>query len=555
MTTAASPPKPRGPIFPGWPVRIIVALAIGMIVVVRSLMRIDEPPRPLNDVAFGNLMTLILGFIAILTIWIWMCFRSGWPRLVRLLALVSPLVPILIFMPYLGLLKLEEVNGDMLPRFALRWTTTHDRQLPPVETPPAVQPIDLNTTTPEDFPQFLGPARSGWVPGPKLARDWTAQPPKLLWKRPIGAGWSAFAAVNGYAVTQEQRGDREWITCYEIATGNPVWGHSIEARHEDRLTMGGIGPRATPTIHNGRVYALGATGVLQCLDGATGKEIWKQSLLERYGNLSQAEFEQLVQWGRAGSPLIVDDLVVVPAGGPAKEAKNLAAFKAETGQVAWEATCPRIGGGTEQIAYASPALAVLAGVRQILIVNEATASGHDPATGECLWSYEWPGHSNADASSSQAVPIGDDLVLLSKGYSGGAELVQLTRGEGNQLEPESKWKNPRALQTKFTNAVIYQDHAYALSEGILECVSLADGQRRWKHTRGRYGNGQILGVDDLLLVLAEDGRLALVELTPQKFNELARIQALDGKTWNNLCLYGRRLLIRNGQEAACYELP
>ncbi len=554
MTTTAPPATaPTRPIFPGWPVRIIVALAISLIVVIRSLMRIEEPPRPLNDVAFGNLMTLILGFIAILTIWIWMCFRSGWPRLVRLLALASPLVPILLFMPYLGLLRLEEVNGDMLPRFALRWTTTHDRRLPPVEAPPAAKPIDLKTITPDDFPQFLGPQRSGWLPGPKLARDWQAQPPKLLWRRPIGAGWSAFAAVNGYAVTQEQRGDREWITCYEIAMGQPVWGQPIEARHEN--PMGGIGPRATPTIHQGRVYALGATGMLHCLDGATGKVIWKHNLLERYGNLSQVEFEQLVQWGRAGSPLIALDLVVVPAGGPALEAKNLAAFKAETGQVAWESTCPRKGGGTEQIAYASPALATLAGVQQILIVNEATASGHDPASGECLWSYEWPGRSNMDASSSQAVAIGEDLVLLTKGYSIGSELLQLSRGAGNQLVPESKWKNPRALQTKFTNAVIHGDYAYALSEGILECVALADGQRRWKHTRGRYGNGQILGVGDLLLVLAEDGRLALVELTPARFTERSQIQALEGKTWNNLCLYGRRLLIRNGQEAACYELP
>lgn len=518
--------------------------------VIRTLMRLNDPPWPCNDAALCNLMTLVLGFIAAVTAWIWVSFRSGLPRLVRLLTTLAPAVPLLIFAPYIGILRLEEVTGDMVPRFAWRWTTVHDRGLGQVETTPVPTGIDLKTTSGDDFPQFLGPDRSAWLPKPQLARDWAAQAPKLLWKRPIGAGWSAFAAVNGFAVTQEQRGDSEWVTCYEIATGKPVWGQSITGRHEN--PMGGIGPRATPTIHQGRVYVQGATGIVMCLDGATGKIIWQDDLLKRYGDIPQAEFESLVQWGRAGSPLIVDDLVVVPAGGPAEKAKNLIAYRAETGQVAWESECPRPAGGTEQISYASPSLATLAGRRQILIVNEGTASGHDPATGECLWSHEWSGHSNSSASSSQAVAIGADQVLLSKGYSVGAELIQLSPS-GSKLAAETKWKFSRVLQTKFTNVVIYQGDAYGLSEGILQCVALDSGKSRWKS--GRYGHGQILGVGDLLLVLAEDGRLALVELNPAKFVELGSIQALDGKTWNNLCLYGKHLLIRNGQEAACYELP
>jgi outer membrane protein assembly factor BamB len=553
MTTAPAPTVSARPLFPGWPVRIILALAIGAIAALRLSMRLEDPIWPSNDIGLANILTLILAFIAALTAWIWFSFFSGLPRLARLLVLLSPLALVVLFAPYVGLLRLKEVNGDMEPTFVPRWTTTHDRMLSAIETTPAGKTIDLTTTTPDDFPQFLGPQRSCWLPQPELARDWSKRPPKLLWKRPIGAGWSAFAAVNGYAVTQEQRGENEWITCYEIATGNPVWGQSIAARHENPL--GGIGPRATPTIHGGRVYAMGATGVVHCLDGATGKVIWHDDLLARFGNLPQAEFEAMVMWGRAGSPLIVDDLVVVPAGGPLGQAKNLVAYKAQTGEVAWSSEVPHPEGGSSQIAYASPALATVAGVRQILIVNEGTASGHDLATGKCLWSHPWPGHSNGDGSASQVVAIGADQVLLSKGYSEGAELLQLTPAENGLLTPQTVWKNQRALQTKFTNLVIYEDHAYGLSEGILECASLADGMRKWKHTRGRYGNGQILGVGKLLLVLAEDGRLALVELTPQKFSELGSIQALEGTTWNNLCLYGRLLLIRNGTQAACFELP
>src|SRR5262245_46574649 len=332
MATLA-PALPR-PLFPGWIVRSIIGLALLAIVVMRLLMRLEDPPRPFSDVAFCNIMTLVLGFIAALTAWIWISFRSALPPLVKLLVRLSPVVLVALFAPFVGLLRLEEVNGDMIPRFVPRWTPTHDRTLAEIAPPAAAaKTIDLKTTTEDDFPQFLGPQRSGWLPGPKLARDWAAQSPQLLWRRPIGAGWSAFAAVNGYAVTQEQRGDNEWVTCYEIATGKPVWGHATATRHEN--PMGGVGPRATPTIHQGRVYAMGATGVLTCLDGATGKVVWEDDLLLRYfptppeadrpndpaaaaeaRKLQQAKFEYLVQWGRSGSPLIVKNLVVVPAGGP-----------------------------------------------------------------------------------------------------------------------------------------------------------------------------------------------------------------------------------------------
>lgn len=544
----SAPPASARPLFPGWTVRIVIAASLAMVVAVRLAGRLADPPYPFNEPAIRNLLTLVFTFIALFTIWNWVCFFSGIAPLVRRQVLIAS---VLLIVGFFTLFRFVEVSGDMVPTFTPRWTRTHDRDLRKVETQPMAIVIDLNAISPNDFPQFLGPDRSAWIAGPPLARDWSATSPKLVWKRPIGAGWSAFAAVGGFAITLEQRGDEEWVTCYEIETGEPVWGHSIAARHENPL--GGIGPRSTPTIHQGRVYALGATSVLRCLDGASGRLLWQDDLLARYG-LTQAEDEAMVQWGRAASPLIVDNLVVVPGGGPRGKSKNLVAFDAQTGTLAWEAENLNAVGIAEQISYASPALTTLAGQRQIVIVNEATASGHVPATGERLWSHPWPGHSNMDANSSQALPLAGDRLLLSKGYSGGAEVLQFTTSAGGDFsQPTSLWKNTRVLQTKFTNIVVRGDHVYGLSEGILECVEAASGHRRWKN--GRYRHGQILGVGDLLLVLAEDGRLALVEANPSQFHELASIQALEGKTWNNLCLWGNRLLIRNGQEAACYELP
>jgi outer membrane protein assembly factor BamB len=257
----------------------------------------------------------------------------------------------------------------------------------------------------------------------------------------------------------------------------------------------------------------------------------------------------MIQWGRAGSPLIVDDLVVVPAGGPAGKTRSLVAFRSENGEVVWE-------GGSDQIGYSSPALATLCGVRQILVVNEATATGHNPLTGKVLWSHPWPGNSSRDACSSQAVPLPGNRVLLTKGYGLGAELLELAATPGGApLTSKSIWAS-KVLETKFTNVAVIDGHIYGLSNGYLECVELETGRKTWKKDRRlNYGHGQILGVGKLLLVQSEIGPIALVDANPQKFVELGRLDALDDQTWNNLCLYGNRLLVRNAKEAACFELP
>lgn len=527
--------------------RIVILLVLVVVVLVRLVGRLDDPPPPLNDPAIRNLIVMISCLGAALSLWYWFCFGSSYSRRLRLSAAVGTTLAMVALVGVIATLRLKRVlhfSGSLTPHLATR---EHDPGL--LKSESSVSLANLDSVTPDDFPQFLGPKRSGWVSGVPLARDWQSSPPRQLWKRPIGAGWSGFAAVNGFAVTLEQRGNQEWVACYEIDSGKPVWGRAIEARHETAL--GGIGPRSTPTIHEGRVYTLGATGVLQCLSGR-GKLLWSDDLRSRYG-ITADEDEQNVMFGRAASPLIVDSLVVVPGGGHQGKARNLVAFDCKTGRLVWESECRLPSGEADQIAYASPTLATLAGRRQILIVNESTASGHDAATGEQLWSHPWPGRSNGNASVSQAVPVGDSRVLLSKGYSGGAELLEL-RAEGeNGLSVTSVWKVSRVLQTKFNNVVVRNEHAFSLSEGILECVAMESGERRWK--RGRYGHGQILGVGDLLLVLSEDGQLHLLELNTEKLVHLGSMQALNGKTWNTLCLYGKRLLVRNAEEAACFELP
>ncbi len=516
------------------------------------------------DNAKANIGTLIAAFVAVVTLILWFAIFSPYPARVRMLPLVGSLVFCGVFA---ALFRIEHVSGELVPRFAWRFSRSPDELLdkPKLPDPTADQmpTADLLTTTKDDFPQFLGPDRSASIDSVELARDWDASPPKLVWRQKIGAGWSGFSVVNGYAVTMEQRGKLEMVTCYDVLTGQLRWFRSIPVRYQSKLA--GIGPRATPTIDQGMVYTLGATGRLLCLDGATGRCVWQKDLWKEYGVTAEDE-EAEVPYGRANSPLVVGDLVIIPAGGPKRQGwVSLTAYDKKTGELVWE-------GGNRQISYSSPVPATLGGVEQILIVNQDYVSGHDLHNGNVLWEHDWPGKSHSDATVSQAVPVPPDRVFLSKGYGHGAALVQLVPkpvvaglpteppGAGSETRPQQRfdakelWHNSRVMRTKFTNVAIWEGHVYGLSDGILECIDLESGQSIWK--RGRYGHGQILRVSDLLLVISEGGELFLVEATPERSNSvLGQFQAIDGKTWNTLALYGPYLLVRNAQQAACYELP
>jgi outer membrane protein assembly factor BamB len=352
-----------------------------------------------------------------------------------------------------------------------------------------------------------------------------------MWRQPIGAGWSAFAVSGNFAVTQEQRGSIEMVVAYDLKSGLVKWSHSDSNSYESPIT--GNGPRATPTIAGDRVYTLGGTGMLNCLDLTTGKRIWSKDIIHDNGS-------NINGWGMSGSPLLLDSLVVVSAGG--RDGNSLVAYHQDTGARIWS-------GGNDRAAYSSPLVATIAGVRQILIFNQNNIAAHDPATGQILWQQAWPGGSECVA---QPLPLPGDRVFVSSGYGIGCKLFQIQRGENGALHASLIWETNR-LKAKFTNVVHRDGYIYGLDDGILVGLDLANGERKWK--AGRYGHGQMIGVDDLLLIQAESGDVVLAEVNPQAHVELARLAALNSKTWNNPALAGRYLLVRNDREAACYELP
>ena len=425
---------------------------------------------------------------------------------------------------FFATVRYRGVSGDLVPQFELRFRSSG--------TAPSdgVAPSDLAGAG--DFPQFLGAERNAHVIGVDLDRDWEQRPPRVVWRRPVGGGWSGFAVEGEAAITQEQHSAEERVVRYELSTGRMVWATREVAHYENALA--GAGPRATPTIHEGRVYAMGATGLLTVLDLETGELLWKKDVIREHGG-------EVPVWGKSDSPLILDDLVVVGAGAA------LVAYRAEDGTLAWESR------GTRP-AYGSPLVTTIAGVRQLVSFNADSLTGHDPEEGGVLWRVDWP---RQQPNVAQPLLLPGDRLLASAGYGVGAKLFQLSAG-GEGLQAELLWESPR-LKAKFANLVFHDGFVYGLDDGVMVCLDPENGRRRWK--RGRYGHGQLLLVKadetsaPLLLVQGEHGDIVLVDPSPDELRELGRFTVMSEKVWNSPALAGRYLLVRNDAEAALVELP
>lgn len=531
-----------------WPGVLIALLTLGALIYLRLGETADYQLLFMKSV----LVTVVGGFL----LWLWLVLASRLPGRTRLKIFAATVA---LFLVGAGLFRIRGVSGNLVPILEFRWAGEGAYE--------EVRGAATTATSPYDFPQFRGPNRDGEVQGVTLARDWQAEPPKELWRRSVGEAWSGFAVVGDAALTLEQVGDKEVVSRYDLTTGEPVWTHGIDAKYDS--VIGGNGPRSTPTIHRGRVYVFGSQGDLRALNLADGELIWHRRLRDDYG-------VKVPEWGFTSSPLIVpgetpeQDLVVVSLGDPNApspgeggetaekspeageseagntDGKSLVALRADDGSDVW-------AGGEDRVGYSSADLRTLAGVPQILIFNGSSVASHDPADGRVLWTLDWPGdHPHV----AQPLVLGEDRFIVSSGYGNGAKLFKptvTTAEDGTQSwEIEEIWDS-RRLKAKFAGFVEHGGKIYGLDDGIMTCVDPATGDRCWK--KGRYGHGQILLVDDLILVQTEKGELKLLEADPDGLVELGSIQALEGKSWNTLTLSKNRLLLRNADEAVCYELP
>lgn len=451
------------------------------------------------------------------------------------------------------------INGDHDAKFGWRWSPSAEERLlaqaaneptapvtPPATTvnstvtAPAGSPsASVSPGTPKnsstlaapstptrepEWPGFRGPGRDGIVRGVRIKTDWSGSPPVQMWSRPIGPGWSSFAVNGDLFYTQEQRGDNEVVACYKASTGQPVWIHQDSARFFE--SNAGAGPRATPTLSNGRVYSFGGTGILNALDAGKGAVVWSR-------NVSDDAGVAIPFWGFASSPVVIGDVVIVAAAG------QLAGYDVATGNRRWLG--PKGGGG-----YSSPQLVTLDGVQQVLLMSGSGVTSVSPTDGKQLWQHAW----SANTIVQPAITADGDILITSQ--SAGARRLGIAHAAGGWTASE-RWTS-NALKPYFNDFVIHKGHAYGFDGRILSCVDLKDGQRKWKG--GRYGNGQLvlLPEQDLLLVLSEEGELALVAATPNQFTEMAKVPAIEGKTWNHPVLVGDVLLVRNSEQMAAFRL-
>jgi outer membrane protein assembly factor BamB len=515
-----TPPPQRNDIR-WWPAALILLVTLTVVLVLRSRDSVPFQQR--------NLQTLgvCMGGILLLLIW-WVAFsRAAWKK-----RLTVTLAFGILMGGGLATFRIRGVTGDLVPILEPRWVHHTPSSLPGI--PVEVSGTNAMPTTAQqrpDYPQFLGPNRTAILSRPILNPDWEATPPRILWQQPVGAAWSGFAVVGKFALTQEQRAEDEWVTCYEAETGRLIWAHTDPARYF--TTIAGEGPRCTPTAVSNRVYTLGATGILNCLNLESGQLVWQR-------NITDDAETKVPGWGYSGSPLVFDGRVVVSAGG--RPDRSLLAYRCDTGELEWSA-------GSAPANYGSPFLTELVGIRQILAFNSERITAHEADSGRVLWEYPWGvGHPHV----SIPVITATNRVLFSSGYGVGSELLELSPGPDHSLTVNQLWRS-RRMKAKFANLLARDGFLYGLDDGMFACIDLEDGSLRWKE--GRYGHGQGLLIGELVLLMSEKGELILLRPTPDAPNELQRFQVFDSKTWNPIALAGDLLLVRNDLEAAALRLP
>jgi outer membrane protein assembly factor BamB len=476
---------------------------------------------------------------ALITVWTaWLLAGHRLSDRARRAGLIAILV--LIWTPT-TLVRMEGLSGEGQPVFHWRWSRSREAEYLASKsdnTPQthnksrAITAEDTREASPDDWLAFRGPQRDSVVHRVKIATDWNSSPPSLVWQTRVGPAWSSMAIVGDRLFTQEQRGEAEVVACFDTADGRELWVHEDAGRFEENLS--GVGPRSTPTFADGRVYSLGAAGVLNCLNATTGEQVWSRNICTDSG-------AKPPMWGFSGSPLVTGGLVIVFAGGD--DDRGLLAYQADSGEPVWN-----VAAGHHS--YSSPQISLLGGTEQLLFLGDDALTSLEPSTGKILWSYHRD--DKFGQPSLQPHVAGDSEVLISFTPDTGTTKLRVWH-DAEAWHAEPKWTS-KNLKPFFNDFVLHGDSLYGFDGNIFCCIDSQTGQRRWKS--GRYGNGQVLLLADqaLLLVLSESGEAVLVEANPQKQFELGRFQAIHGKTWNHPVLVKHRLYVRNAEEMACYQL-
>jgi outer membrane protein assembly factor BamB len=389
----------------------------------------------------------------------------------------------------------------------------------------------------EDWPQWRGPNRDGLSPATGLLTTWPPEGPRVVWRRPVGRGFSSLAVARGRLYTMDETpapeggAPQEAVVCLDAATGAEVWRFRYPSQYEERF---GSGPRSTPTVDGDFVYCVGPTGVFHCLRADTGQKVWRHDLREEF----QA---RPMQYGVSFSPLVEGDLVYAMPGGPG--GNSLAAFVKRTGALVWKALDDPVG-------YSSPVAVTAAGVRQVLFFTNEALVSVAPRTGEVYWRYPW----KTEGGFNIATPLAfGNYVLISSAYGKGCALLEVS-AESGTLRADRVYEHNR-LRNYFASSVRCGDRVYGLDMTDLVCMDARTGRVEWRQKGQRsFRKGSLLAADGRLLILGEDGTLYLAEATPAGYRQTAAWRVSQNKCWTVPALAGGRLYVRDESQIVCLDL-
>lgn len=385
-----------------------------------------------------------------------------------------------------------------------------------------------------DWPQWRGPARDGTLVGEKLP-DTLPEKPVQKWRQPLGGGYGGIAVTSGRVyVMDRQKAPKEVerVLCYAASDGKLLWTHAYPVAY-GKLDYGN-GPRTTPTVHDGRVYAYGALAHLHCLDAATGKVLWQ---VDGVADLKS----RIPTWGHACSPLIDGERVLVQMGAPAA---CLMAFDRKTGKEVWR-------GLNDPPGYASPTILKTATFRRLLYWTPENVVGLDPDTGRVCWKVPFP--------ITYGVSIGDIVwegrIILASNYWSGSKALKLDAKGDN---PELVWES-KALSLLMSTPLVRDGKVYAIDRFAgLKCLELTTGKVLWEGERvterGNNPHASLIGSGSRVLLFNDRGELILGELQPEGFKKLGTASILPGKPWAHHAYSAGRVYVRSDAEIVCVEV-
>lgn len=379
-----------------------------------------------------------------------------------------------------------------------------------------------------EWPQYRGPLRDGRS-AESVATTWPPGGPRKVWQAKLGTGYSGVVVAGGRLYTVFGQGGDELLAALDVATGKELWRLRLDSDRPDSM---GAGPRSTPVVAGGRVFAVGARGKLVAADAASGAVAWKVDLVSEFG-------AKVPQWGISTSPLVEGDALMLDVGG--RSGFSLMAFDAASGKVRWSSQADTPG-------YSSPLVITVGGLSQVLFFTGTSLVSVSPVDGKSYWRIPW--ETSYDVNAAMPVFIAPDLVFISSSYDKGAQVVRV-KVQGQSASVEPVWRS-RVMKNHFNSSVLVDGFLYGFDDGTLKCIEAATGTEKWK-ARG-YGKGSLLVADGTLVVLSDDGQLVFAPATPAGFTERSIFQVLNGKTWTMPTLADGRLYLRSEGELVALDV-